>query len=146
MGLLGNDGIYATVYDLIKDDWKPKQNYDDEAGYHKDLFESLNSKSSGKYPITNENGRSLCDIAVGRNVGIEIKFNLMHKKDADRLIGQVGRYMDDYSEGVIVVLCGKTDLSHLNDLRTELRKVQSRYESSGILGQSAEKIIGLIDK
>jgi hypothetical protein len=61
-------------------------------------------------------GHGLADIFVdlddsddfGAKVAIELKYDLQSKVECDRLVGQIGNYMDVGE--VVVVLCGTTNL------------------------------------
>lgn len=123
-------GLLPKVHDSVKV-WKPKF-YPNEKGYQDDLFHhlrtNLNNDSffgSSNYSVRMESGRNLCDIAVERAVGIELKHNLDKKAKVDRLLGQVSRYMQDYSEGVVIVLTGETSIKTLEDLKYELRNINT---------------------
>lgn len=125
MNLLG--GVFDDVLEVVKY-WKPKSQYSNEEGFRDDLIEFLR-KNLGKgsilapsrtYSIQKEAGRSLADIGIDRSVGIELKFNLTKRSQSLKLIGQVKDYLKDYNEGVIVVLCGKTDPDKEDHVRTEV--------------------------
>ena len=79
-----------------------------------------------------ESGRNLCDIAVNRAVGIELKHNLDTKAKVDRLIGQVHLYMQDYSEGVLIVLTGETRENTYADLEDRVKLINSVITSYSI--------------
>ncbi|MBA2861884.1 hypothetical protein [Methanococcus maripaludis] len=139
-------GLFPKVHDSVKV-WKPKF-YPNEKGYQDDLFHhlrtNLNNNSffgSSNYSVRMESGRNLCDIAVERAVGIELKHNLDKKAKVDRLLGQVSRYMQDYSEGVLIVLTGETSTKTLEDLKYELRSINTG-DSMGF----SQKNIKIIEK
>ncbi len=124
------------------DRWKPKQKYPKELKYRNDLMDFLQEKLNNSNDILfgnrrnvlvkKEDGRGLCDIAVGnRRVGIELKKDLKTKSQINRLQGQIDDYEEDYQEGVIVVLVGNTDQYIENDLRNKLQK---KINKSGGLG------------
>jgi len=125
--------LFDECVELIKQ-WKPQQKYSTEEDYKKDLrdflFKSLNRESPfyGKRSINvkEEVGRSLCDIAIGREVGIEIKFGKNGKikqGEIDRLKGQVERHRIDYQGGIIVVLVGDVDDYSFEDIRENLNRL-----------------------
>jgi len=139
-------GLFPKVQDSVRV-WKPKF-YPNEKGYQDDLFHHLRANlkndsffGSSKYSVRLEDGRGLCDIAVERAVGIELKHNLNKKAKVDRLLGQVGRYMQDYSEGVLIVVTGEPSIKTIEDLEYELRSVNTG-DSFGL----SQKNIKVIDK
>ena len=142
INLLGN--IFDKVYSLIQS-WQPKKEYPTEEGYRDDLLqflrENLNRSDwlgiSHRYSIQKESGRCLADIGIDRRVGIELKRNLKSKAEADRLIGQVKGYLKEYEEGVIIVLCGRTD----NDKLEYLRDLLSEYSEPTLLGGKLVEIV-----
>ncbi len=112
--------------------WQPKQKYPTELKYRDDLMNFLQDKlnhSNNMFSrnrnvlVKKEDGRGLCDIAVGnRKVGIELKKDLKSKSQINRLQGQIDDYEEDYQEGIIVVLVGNTDKYVENNLRYKLTK------------------------
>lgn len=127
-------GLFDRCVEIIKQ-WEPKKKYSKEPDYRDDLMDFLNDKlnSSGgpilgsldnrTIKIKREASRSLCDIGVGNNqVGIELKRNLKSKSQINRLQGQIEDYENDYKEGVIVVLVGKTGKYVVNNVRDKLQK------------------------
>ena len=141
MGLLGEDGdeVFEAVYNAIKE-WQPKQKYNSESEYHEDLFQFLSSRAK-KYPPQKESGRHLADIGIGDRVGIELKKDLHSKAEADRLIGQLTSFLRDYKYGVIVVVCGKTDLNTLNYVKAKKPTLLAPYTDSG-----TERYLGFVEK
>ncbi|MCS3901774.1 hypothetical protein [Methanococcus voltae] len=119
-------GYYDKVYREIRN-WKPSKRYKSEKGYQEDLFKHLKKNlNNGPFTLGNtsvrmEAGRNLCDIVVEKNIGIELKKDLTTKAKVDRLLGQVNRYLEEYQEGVIIVLVGNTSESKLEDLKYALR-------------------------
>lgn len=146
-------GLFDECITLINE-WKPKQKYPNELKYRDDLmsflyekFNNSNNFFSGNRNVLvkKEDGRGLCDIAIGnRLVGIELKKDLKSKTQINRLQGQIEDYEDDYSEGVIVVLVGNTDVYVENDLRHKLTKKLDKYGIMG-LNQFRIKLINKCD-
>ncbi len=124
MAGLFDNGLFDEAHSLIKS-WKPTK-HSREIQYRDDLFayltRELRSDNSifgrGQVHILKEAGRSLADIAINRAVGIELKLNLKSKSEVDRLRGQVEGHAKEYGEGVIIVLCGKTDDSQVAYAKT----------------------------
>lgn len=126
-------GLFDECVELINR-WKPKQKYPNEDGYKKDLreflFKNLNRQDylhgSRNINVKEEAGRSLCDLAIGRNVGVELKLGKKGKikqTEIDRLHGQVGRHKREYSEGVIVVLVGDINNYSEAEVRETLQRL-----------------------
>jgi hypothetical protein len=145
------------VLQTIKD-WNPKAEYSTERQYRDDLLaflrEHLNSSGSGEvssaiwgfgYPghhfIKKEAGRSLADIGIDDEIGIELKRNLRRKSQVNRLIGQVVDYLGGYSY-VIIVLCGSADQETVDGLKHNLRRIVR--SSSSLFGQ--EKFVRIVSK
>ncbi|NMB66707.1 hypothetical protein GYA25_01450 [Candidatus Woesearchaeota archaeon] len=143
--MFGN-GLFDECIELISR-WQPKQKYPNELKYRDDLMNFLHEKLNNSHDmfsgnrqvlVKKEDGRGLCDIAVGnRKVGIELKKDLKSKTQINRLQGQIEDYEDDYSEGVIVVLVGNTDVYVENDLRHKLTK---KLNKSGMMGLNQFRI------
>lgn len=139
--LLGN--IFNEVYSAIQN-WRPQQ-FSKEIDYRNGLVlflrKALNQPNylgaSNNFNIQTESGRHLCDIGINRRIGIELKLDLKTKSQADRLFGQVDGFLDDYVEGVIIVLCGKTDMQQVDYLKNKL----SKYSQPTIYGGKIVRII-----
>lgn len=138
--MLGNQ-LFDECVNLIRG-WTPKQKYPKETDYRDDLMDFLydginnsNSLMTGNrnIRIKPEAGRGLCDIAVGdRKVGIELKRELKSKSQMNRLQGQIDDYLDDYDEGVIIVLVGNVNKYVENELRHKLTKKWDKINNLGI--------------
>lgn len=89
-----------------------------------------------------EHGRGLCDIAVDRRIGIELKKDLSSKKQVDRLAGQLMVYKREY-EDIIVVLVGKTNKNALELLRD---RIDDLYKMNGYNFGLNRQRIEIIDK
>jgi len=143
------ESLFDECIDVIND-WKPKQKYPKETDYRNDLMnfllDELEEQSSGidfgapeNIKVTKEDGRGLCDIAVGhKQVGIELKKDLKSKSQMNRLQGQMDDYEDDYEEGVIVVLVGDVSKGVVSELRY---KLQRKLDSGGMAEQFRIKLI-----
>ena len=83
--------------------------------------------------IQKETGRHLADIGIDKSVGIELKLNLSKLSEADRLIQQVRRFLEEYEEGVIVVLCGRSD-------REKVDYVKHVFKNMNEIGKRVEII------
>jgi len=94
--------------------------------------------SSGHHFIKKEAGRSLADVGIDDEIGIELKRNLKRKSQINRLVGQVVDYLSGYSY-VIIVLCGHTDQEAVDVLEHNLRRI---VNSSSLFGQ--EKLIRIV--
>jgi hypothetical protein len=79
----------------------------------------LGSDSSRQHLIKKEAGRSLADIGIDNEIGIELKRNLKTKSQINRLVGQVVDYLGGYSY-VIIVLCGHTEQEAVDVLEHNL--------------------------
>jgi hypothetical protein len=140
------NAIFEETIDLIKR-WQSKQQYGDENQYRDDLIEFLRDRfktdmfgSQRNITIKKEASRQLCDIGIGKFVGIELKKDLSAKSEVDRLGGQLIKYRKEY-EDLIVVLVGKTNPDAFEELKetvNELRRNPYSYPK--------EPRIGIIDK
>ena len=130
---------------MIQRSWQPQKEHSGEEGYRNDLLQFLRKELGEpdmlgmprQHSIQKESGRHLADIGIDRRVGVELKLNLTTKAEADRLIGQVRGFLQDYQEGVIVVLCGKTDMDKLDYIKDGLRE----YSQQTIFGGKIVRII-----
>lgn len=119
--------VFDTTLDLYErtlsciDDWEPEKEYSRETDYRDDLINYLRDNLTKRTAVLNisgeaeervkiipESGRGLCDIGIEKEVGIELKRNLNSTSRVDRLMGQLQRFLGEYSTGVIVLLVGKT--------------------------------------
>ncbi|MEM3416190.1 MAG: hypothetical protein QW719_02530 [Candidatus Micrarchaeaceae archaeon] len=146
MGLFGDssDEYFEGVYNAVKE-WKPKQQYNSEAGYKEDLFQYLSSKATKNLP-QKETGRHLADIGLSDKVGIEVKYGFHSKSEGDRLIGQLTSFLKDYKFGVIVVFCGSTDINTLNYVKEQKTNLLKPYSNGGILAETFERHLAFIIK
>lgn len=119
--------VFDSTLDLFKrtlsavENWSPRKEYSREIDYRNDLVNylrdnltkreawlDLTGKAEKRVKIIPESGRGLCDIGIEKEIGIELKRNLKSTSQVDRLMGQLQRFLDDYSTGVIVLLVGRT--------------------------------------
>lgn len=131
--------LFDGLYNAIKR-WQPSQHYAGEDGYRNELMEYVRLNSTREHIVKSESGRSLADIAVDKTIGIELKLNFKKKSQLDRLIGQLDTYLEEY-RGVIVVLCGESNQSLVEELRAKLR--QKRNSSGGLMG--SELMLGVVE-
>ena len=123
--------IFPQVLEIIED-WSPKK-LPSEAKYRDDLLKLLREEInrddllgfSEEHSIRKEKGGSRADIGIDRNIGIELKHNLKLKNEVNRLFGQIDDQLKEYNE-IIIVLCGKTSLEHLDLLREKVREMPPR--------------------
>jgi len=117
--------------------WIPKEKYHTHDEYKKDLMDFLHNNFLYKnlnVQINKEANRSLCDIAVGHHqVGIELKRDLKSKSQIDRLMGQLERYEDEYTEGIIIVLVGDVDKYAENQLRHQIARKLNKERPLGFV-------------
>jgi len=153
--------VYSLFYDILQiiKDWNPKAKYSTESKYRDDLIRCLRknlnhpgncvfdspiwgSDSSRQHLIKKEAGRSLADIGIDNEIGIELKRNLKTKSQINRLVGQVVDYLGGYFY-VIIVLCGHTEQEAVDVLEHNLRRIV-RPSSSSPFGQ--ERLVRIISK
>lgn len=112
--------LYKRTLETVQK-WEPEKEYSRETEYRDDLIKSLRGSLTKRTALINiageaeervkiipESGRGLCDIGIEKEVGIELKRNLNSMSRVDRLMGQIQRFLDEYSTGVIILLVGKT--------------------------------------
>jgi hypothetical protein len=108
-------GAGGRVYRLV-DRWTPEKSYQHESGFQKDLYEYLQAElnqhggflgGGNQHTVEREHGRSYADIAVDREVGIELKRDLSNRQ-TKTLRGQIDTHRQEYSS-VIVCACGIDD-------------------------------------
>lgn len=115
----------GTVEQLVKQ-WKPEPAKTEKI-YEKSLHKYL-KKELPFEKITAQYGsaRIRCDIAVGKEVFIEMKIDLKTPGKRQRLRGQIDDYRREWEKPVLVVLLGDCDEDLLHDL------YQSVKESGGV--------------
>jgi len=138
------DDLFDECVEAIEN-WMP-DDFANEKAYQNDLRELL-FETIGKDNDINvklENSRSLCDIAVGRLVGIELKYGKggkISKSEIDRLHGQVAGHTKEYSEGVIVVLVGDVNKYSEADVKDKLRDLYNSINNRNIFDEYSMKLI-----
>jgi len=154
---LGLGSFFDTVLQTIKE-WNPQAEYSSENKYRDDLLVFLRKKlngsgsdafsspiwgfySSGQHFIKKEAGRSLADIGIDDEIGIELKLNLKRRSKINRLVGQIVDYLREYSY-VIIVLCGHTEKEAVYVLKHNLKRIIISFSSP--FGQ--EKLIRIVSK
>ncbi len=107
----------ATVVGELIESWTPMEDFKLESEYEKSLHTFL-KKQLPWVKITKQygSGRVKCDIAVGRDVMIELKTDFKSTQKLQRLIGQLELYKKEWDKHVIVVLAGQTEEDLLHDL------------------------------
>ncbi len=111
----------GTVVHLIKN-WIPGE-CKNEKDYEKSLYPFLHAEL-GSIQITKQPGygRLRADLAVGKNVLVELKHNLDSTAKLQRLIGQLEGYRES-DKTVIVVLTGRTEPNLGKELRHAIEKM-----------------------
>jgi len=138
------DDLFNECVGVIED-WMPND-FSTEKEYQNDLRESL-FKTIGRDHNVNiklENSRALCDIAIGRLIGIELKFGKngkISKSEIDRLHGQVAGHIKEYSEGIIIVLVGDVNKYCEVDVKDKLRDLYNLINEGNYLGEYPLKLI-----
>ena len=89
--------------------------------------------------IKKEDGRGLADIGINRQIGIELKLDLARKADANRLVGQIAEFADDYPIGLIILLLGDTEHNAYQTVRDGMDKLRSRDQIFKILKKNLDE-------
>jgi hypothetical protein len=126
--------------------WNPNPDYTREHQYRDELVEYLRKKfddqspaiSNKRLPISIEHSPSLCDIGIGRKVGIELKNNLKSRKKINTLIEQVVKHREEY-EDMIILLVGHTSPDTVEQVKEQVSNIQKAQGYS--LQQQRIKII-----
>ena len=155
---LVDDNLVDDVIQTISD-WTPKAEYSSERKYRDDLLECLRQnlnaefqeyssaiwglEHSGCHCIQKEAGRSLADIGIDNEIGIELKRNFKSKTQMNRLVGQVIDHLFGGYFCVIIVLCGRTDQEAFDTLKHNLQKIFSSF--SAPCGDE-EKLVKIVSK
>ena len=72
----------------------------------------------------------MADIGIDQKVGIEVKYNLSKVSESDRAAGQVIRHMKNYMYGVIIVCCGKTSQTELDNLSYSAKIINRAFDDN----------------
>jgi len=149
----GREEIFNEV-SLNIQRWQPQKEYLDEDGYSDDLIGFLRNVLNKPEPdlipsreiqhliqpqhfVKKGSRKHSAGVNIAKKVGVEVKRNLEGKVEADGLIKQVDGFLREYPEGVIIVLCGKTDIEQLEYLRNSL----SKYSKENLVGGRRVQII-----
>lgn len=115
----------------MTEDWIPKRSYRSETKFQNDLQayldEQLNEPTGmelgmgmspqEQLPVKREHGSVNADVAVGNEVGIELKRDFTNR-NKHRLSGQITDYRKEFP-CVIVVACGISDMDGWRELQNE---------------------------
>jgi hypothetical protein len=109
----------GRVKSLIKS-WRPR-GCRSEIAYRNSLYRHF--EKHFKKPPTKEygRGRSRVDIAFGRKIAIELKYNLTTTGKRQRLVGQLVDELRGKFGTVFVVVCGDVDKQIFADLNRKYR-------------------------
>lgn len=112
----------AVVGDLIEK-WKP-ENFKAEHQLEKALQTYL-KRELPWVKITRQYGagRVKCDVAVGKDVMIELKSGFKSTQKLQRLIGQLELYKKEWAKPIVVVLAGETEEDLLHDLNSHTKQL-----------------------
>jgi len=137
------DGLCRDVVQYVEE-WIPEKSYRKEHGFQNDLQEFLDKQlnestgmglglgnGSGEVPVRREYGQVNADVAVGDDVGIELKRDVTNS-NKHRLSGQITDYQKEFS-CVIVVACGISDMGGW-------RELQNEYGGTGGIGMDQTKV------
>lgn len=120
-------GLGSEVVGYIEE-WVPSKRYRTETKFQNDLQSYLDDRlneSGGlgigiggeQIPVKREHGSVNADVAVGDDVGIELKRDFTNSKK-HRLSGQITDYRKEFP-CVIVVSCGISDMDGWRELQNE---------------------------
>lgn len=111
----------GTMKSLIEK-WRPRK-FDNEKEFEQSLQAFLRRELPDDIDGTPQyaQGRFRADIRVGKDVVIEIKYNLDTTSKLQRLMGQVETY-EEWKGTIFLVLTGKTDQDLKSQLTSYLKK------------------------
>jgi len=140
-GGLGNEVLQYV------EEWIPDRSYRSETKFQNDLQEYLDQRlnesggmglgiglgggSGSQIPVKREHGSVNADVAVGDDIGIEMKRDFTNSKK-HRLSGQITDYQKEFPY-VIVVACGISDMDGW-------RELQNEYGGPGGIGMNQSEI------
>lgn len=121
------DNLFVQVCDVLLQ-WCPARRRNSEEAYKSELSNYL--KQSGpvqikKKTIREEKGDSLCDIAIGQTIGIEIKKS-PSLAEYDRCFGQIARHLKSYQKVAVVIF----DVPRQEQFEDFCQMVDEYYASS----------------
>lgn len=96
--------LFEQVCETLKK-WSPAMRRSNEESYKSELSNYLKQSSPvqiKKETIREEKGDSRCDIAIGEDVGIEIKKSPL-LSEYDRCFGQIARHLKSYKKVVVII-------------------------------------------
>lgn len=103
-----NLGTVGKLFDQVCDEllkWSPAIRRSSEEAYKSELSNYLKQSGSvqiKRETIREEKGDSKCDIAIGQNIGIEIKKS-PSLSEYDRCFGQIARHLKSYQKVAVIV-------------------------------------------
>ena len=111
-----------VVAELVEK-WSPK-----DFKLESDLEKSLHTFLKKELPWVKTTrqygaGRTKCDLAVGKEVMIELKSGFKSTQKLQRLIGQLELYKKEWEKPILVVLAGETEEDLLHDLNSHARRL-----------------------
>lgn len=122
--MIGSGPNPQNVVQLVKR-WRPKKAYRSERKFQNDLQDYLDDQlnrgggllggGGRNVVVSKEHGQANADVAVGDDIGIELKRNLTNGQKK-KLRGQIEEYRDYYGT-VIAVACGVNDMDGWRDLQ-----------------------------
>ncbi|OFW11045.1 MAG: hypothetical protein A3H27_17750 [Acidobacteria bacterium RIFCSPLOWO2_02_FULL_59_13] len=123
------------VLSLVRE-WNPPS-YRLEAEYEKSLHSFL-KEHLPFVKVTRQYGaaRIKCDIAVQKDVMIELKVGFKSTQKLQRLIGQIDLFKREWDKPLIIVLLGKTEEDILHELHSSI----NRYEKVYVVTKEAKEV------
>lgn len=126
--ILGSAGRLFEQVCATLSKWSPARRRNSEEAYKSEL--SIYLKHSGSVQIRQETireekGDSLCDIAIGQDIGIEIKKS-PSLSEYDRCFGQIARHLKSYQKVVVVIF----DVPRQEQFEDFCRMIDQYYKSS----------------
>lgn len=124
-------GLCGEVRQYIEE-WVPERNYRSETKFQNDLQDYLDERlnetggfgglglgggGNQQVPVKREHGSVNADVAVGDEVGIELKRDFTNS-NKHRLSGQITDYQKEFP-CVIAVACGISDMDGWRELQNE---------------------------
>jgi hypothetical protein len=125
---LGSVGkLFKQVCDVLSQ-WDPAMRRSSEEAYKSELSNYLKQSGSvqiKKETIREEKGDSRCDIAIGENIGIEVKKS-PSLAEYDRCFGQIARHLKSYQRVAVVIF----DVPRQEQFEDFCQMVDKYYSSS----------------
>lgn len=94
-----------AIYNIVRN-WSPARRRNSEESYQSELAQFLKGNSEVRrmqFEVREEKGDSLCDIAVGKDIGIEVKES-PNLAEYDRCVGQVARHLTNYRFIIVLIM------------------------------------------